>query len=922
MSCRGTRERLRRVSPLALAGFLLSCGPSSRSIPRLPVPEVEYGGCGAVYLPGPVCALNSNLKLSLWVSAAPGTKVEIDVGDRRLDVPGETVGDGRRFTLPIPPGVSPLTVRLLQPDGTFSSPWSLGLARPEVPGWFDEIWKLGTDKKRIRQRLEELRKAVPPKEQGLVLRGLSLLAMDDGRDGEAEALLEQGVATDHSHGSLSFEIEKTAWLARLYLSQGRFSEARERLAQIGPPPVAPYGSKYLAAFYRGLLAKGVGDYGSALEQMRQARGLAERIGNLPNRWMADLVLAGLLQDLGRSAEASKLFAALRADPHPESPCDLGDLLNNEAWSRLLAREAEEKTNDPMPMLEEARTIFDKESCASPEQRLNARLNLALADQHTDQWDRSRKRLDEARALALQPTLPQRLWWQDLEGRQAIAEHHPELALRLYDELERMAGEGLSLEGRFRAALGRAHARLASGRRATALAALADADRRIDEQSWHVPVNEGRDTLVGQREVATRLYLQLLLEDGRRQRAFALVRRARSRLLYQLAIRERLAQLTPTEQRLWDRALEKYHALRNATNQEAAQNWQLPGDQRRRAQATRASQLAQAQQGLDRAVAGLGDPGERGESSLSLPGPGEVILAYHPLRHGWVGFAAHGRDVEVATFDLPAGALADPSAPGSRRILAQSLLAPFRTAIEHAGRVRILAPGRLRSIDFHSLPFGGEPLLDRHLVVYSLDLPSRSSPAPPAGGTALLVADPEGDLPAARQEATAVAAAIHTWGPAWRLERLDATDAQAGKVGQELSRASLFHYAGHGTLSGFAGWDSTLTLAAGSRLTLGDLLTLRPVPRWIVLSACSAGHSSDQASGEGIGLANAFLLAGAQEVIAATRPVDDRIARDLMHELYRSWRPGMDLSRQLQRAQLACGRQHPEADCASFRLLEP
>lgn len=368
--------------------------------------------------------------------------------------------------------------------------------------------------------------------------------------------------------------------------------------------------------------------------------------------------------------------------------------------------------------------------------------------------------------------------------------------------------------------------------------------------------------------------------------------------------------------------EKYHALRNATNQEAAQDWQLPGDQQRRARAARASQLAQAQQGLDRAVAGLGDPGERRESSFSPPGPGEVILAYHPLPQGWVGFAAHGRDVEVATFDLPAEALTDPSASGSRRILARSLLEPFRTAIEHAGRVRILASGRLRSIDFHSLPFGGEPLLGQHLVVYSLDLPSRSLPAPPAGGTALLVADPEGDLPAARQEATAVAAAVRTWGPAWRLERLDATDAQAGKVGQELSRVSLFHYAGHGTFSGFAGWDSTLTLAAGSRLTLGDLLTLRPVPRWIVLSACNAGHSSEQASGEGLGLANAFLLAGAQEVIAATRPADDRIARDLMHELYQSWRPGMDLSRQLQHAQLACGRQHPEADCASFRLLKP
>jgi CHAT domain-containing protein len=90
----------------------------------------------------------------------------------------------------------------------------------------------------------------------------------------------------------------------------------------------------------------------------------------------------------------------------------------------------------------------------------------------------------------------------------------------------------------------------------------------------------------------------------------------------------------------------------------------------------------------------------------------------------------------------------------------------------------------------------------------------------------------------------------------------------------------------------------------------------------VLSACDAAHPSEQAPGEGIGLAQAFLLAGSRAVIAATRPVPDRTARDLIRELYRGWRPGGDLPSQFQRAGLACRRQDPAADCASFRLLEP
>jgi len=137
----------------------------------------------------------------------------------------------------------------------------------------------------------------------------------------------------------------------------------------------------------------------------------------------------------------------------------------------------------------------------------------------------------------------------------------------------------------------------------------------------------------------------------------------------------------------------------------------------------------------------------------------------------------------------------------------------------------------------------------------------------------------------------------------------------------LPGAGLFHYAGHGIFAGFAGWDSALSLAEDSRLTLGDVLALRPAPAWVVLSSCDAGRSSEQAPGEGIGLANAFLLAGSQAVVAATRPVDDHAARELMRELYRGWQPGADLPRQLQRAQLARRGKDPSADAwAAFRLL--
>jgi hypothetical protein len=882
-------------------------------------------------LPGPLCALypGPHPELKLWVRAGPGQAVEIRAGERPVQATGEVVKGGLRFRhVPLPAAAPVLTVRLRGPDGTRGPVWSLHLTRPEMPAWLAEVAELqsGGRTAEIALRLQELRKVAPRREQGFLLRDLAVLALAAGRDDEAVGWLTQGIAADHAEGMLRGEIDQAALLARIHLDHGRFADARRVLPVV--PAVAPADVKYLVAYDLGLLADQVGDYRATLGQLRQAADLAERVGMDTYRWQSEQVLARVLQGLGRSEEAAPLFARLR-EARAESPCDRGTLLTNEAWSQLLAREGGENAGDPRPALTEALTVFDAGRCPAV-QRLNARINLALADQQEGLWPEARQVLEQAAPLAAQANVRERLWWLDLQGREAIADGDPARALRSYDELAKVAARSSSPEGRFRAALGRAraHLRIADrdehSRRVAALADLAEADRLIDTQSWLIPAHEGRDTFIAQREAATRLYLELLLADGQRRRAFDLARRDRSRLLRQLVVTARLSELTPAAQRAWDEAMSRYWNLRDAVDRQAADEWQLPGDQVKRAREDRESQLAQARKDLDAAMASLAGSasGEEPENeSLSPPRPGEVILAYHPLPHGWVAFAAHAKGIEVTTFDLPFRPIQNPD------ILGRMLLAPFRTVLEPAERVRVLAYGsRLRSVDFDGLTLDGVPLLARHLVVYSLDLPARLSTRPPSRTpdrrAALLVADPEGNLPAARPETEAVEAAIRSWGAGWAITRLNGPAAKAETLRTALPGIDLFHFAGHGNFAGLGGWESELRLAGGSRLSLGDILALRRVPAWVVLSSCDAGHSSDQASGEGAGLAQAFLLAGSRSVIAATRPVADATAAELVRELYRGWQPGGDLARQFQRAQLACRRRAPAADWASFRLFEP
>jgi tetratricopeptide (TPR) repeat protein len=851
----------RRIDRLSgfLAGLvclLLACAPAP------PAPEVEYSGCQEVFFPGPVCTLwPKEPRLKLWVKADSGTTVEIRADGKRLDATGEESKGGLRFKLPLPLKTSSLTIRLRRPGETLSSPWSLSLIpQPELG-------------------------SLPGKRP------------------------------------LGSEVYNATRLARLAIDDGRFSEARQILTRLTLtlPHESPADSRWFVAFFQGRLAVRVTDYGSALEYLQQASELAERGGMYGHFVESGQILARVLEEVGRSQDAEKLFNLLEAT-HPAdfmTSCELGTFLTNEAWSQLLSREGEEEAADPTPMLKRANLLFEA-PCARPDQRFNARLNLTLAAQQAGRWSEARQFLTEAEAPSWvsRSTLEQRLWWLDLKGRQAIAERVPGGALQLYDQLADMAKVAGSIESGFRAAVGRAYAQMALGRPAEAIVSFQEADRLLDEQILHIPASEGRETFAGQRQSAMRQYLKLLLDLDQRKDAFDLVRRDRSRLLRQLEIRDRMAQMTAAQQRDWDESMSIYWGLHNQVDQGVEKEGELPGDELRRARAHRAEQLEKARKQLDSAMAELRGPGDRDESRSSAPSPGEVILAYHPLPMGWAGFAATPNGVQVAFFDLAEDTLANPGALSSR------LIGPFQAVLERADHVRVLSYGALRSVDFHTLPLAGKPLLALLPVVYGLDLPVQPSPLPAGPPVALLVADPEGNLPEARKESKSFDETVRGWGQGWTPKRLEGKVADIGAVRDALAGASLFEFAGHGELAGFAGWDSALLLAAGSRLTSRDLLTLPRAPSWVVLSTCEGGLSSKEAPGEGIGLAQAFLLAGSRSVVAAVRPVRDSTAREFVTELHRHWKPGMDLARPFQQTQLFCRQHHPGTDWESFRLLEP
>jgi CHAT domain-containing protein len=125
---------------------------------------------------------------------------------------------------------------------------------------------------------------------------------------------------------------------------------------------------------------------------------------------------------------------------------------------------------------------------------------------------------------------------------------------------------------------------------------------------------------------------------------------------------------------------------------------------------------------------------------------------------------------------------------------------------------------------------------------------------------------------------------------WRLTRLEGRAAERDALLQDLPRVALFHYAGHAAVAGPSSVASALITAGGARIELGDLLALPRIPDVVILSACAAAASGagDTAWSSTMGLAQAFLAAGARSVVAPTRDVSDAEARTFMATFYQSY----------------------------------
>lgn len=929
---------LRRFSPtsrnatgllavsLALAG---ACGRPDPPAAQAGPAEVEYAGCYEVQKEGPVCYLGSKpdgRRLSLH-PLAPADRYEIRI-DGRSRAPLEPIpGAPGLLRVDVPPGAHSLELRAFTPGGVRA--WTLAVADwPPLAGWLDEAWDLfnrgGEGVASARALLDrEIARCSDPRTRALAL---SLRAsLDPGDDAEARlAAFERAIAEYRRVGLVQGEAHIAAGVVFELVQKHDFARARAILQGVALADGRPLEAAYKAAYLRGLLAKYSGDFRTAIGEFENAARLAQSVGLDALQRSAEQEEATTLSQLGRFADSEALLGRLTAGAG--DPCNRAILLTNRGWTRYLARDAGDwRVGDPIEPFLQARTIFraNQECRDRAREELNSAINLALSFLQADRLAEAEAIVAGASPLASGAGLRDHLWWLDLSARLALKQGRAAEALPLYERLAKEAEATLSPENQWRAAFGRARALQALGRLGEAARALARAEDLVDLQLGRVPVGEGRESFSDQWSAGSRLYVEILLKAGEVEKAFQAARRARARVLSQLAESARAEALSPERRRERDAALGSYWRLRNEIDRAAAESWQQPKSREGAFLADLQRRQRELQQALDQTLYGLSGSHAAPRAAFRRPRSGELMLAYFPLssERSWVAFCDDGRRVEAREFSMPAGSLGRQGAALSR-----ILLEPFAREIAAARRVVILPYGVLKGVDFQALPFGGEEkvLLSDRPVVYGLDIPTLPAGRPGGPARALVVANSRGDLPEAEEEGRQAERSLRRLAASWRVQLLDGPAASDEAVRRAISAGvDLLHYAGHADFSGRGGWESQIPLAGTARLTLGDILSLDRQPRWVVLSGCETGASDGTAQVESQGLAHAFLLGGAESVLAATRKVDDRVARELVQEIYRDMTASPDLAALLQRAQVALrARGVGERQWSSFRVFEP
>jgi CHAT domain-containing protein len=281
-------------------------------------------------------------------------------------------------------------------------------------------------------------------------------------------------------------------------------------------------------------------------------------------------------------------------------------------------------------------------------------------------------------------------------------------------------------------------------------------------------------------------------------------------------------------------------------------------------------------------------------------------------------AALEKDILAYRGEIRAGR-GEPGSVRGRRLF-ETLVAP---ALSHSRGTRfiVVPDGALSAINLESLIVPGPPphyWIEDATISYtpSLHFLAKASAHRPPREPRLLAM---GDVPAQGTQFPPLARAgveidkVKRHFAAGQFVIARGQDAiPAAYLTADLPRFSYIHFAAHGTANERTPLESAVILARGGRLSGREIVDAPIDAELVTVSSCNSAGKRSYA-GEGlVGLAWAFLRAGARRVVATQWDVGDAASPDLMDRFYEhllAGSPPADALRQAKLTMLRPGNRH-------------
>lgn len=556
----------------------------------------------------------------------------------------------------------------------------------------------------------------------------------------------------------------------------------------------------------------------------------------------------------------------------------------------LGRAAAHAPRDPRPMLRRALALFQTR-CAQVPPMLEtltlltlaealfaestvppAPAHLSLAQAYGEEASRTLRSL-RGHSQSLPSSV--RAEWIEAQGRLALMQGRLSEASQRFEELRALSTAQAAPGLRLLSMIGLARAASADRRgagwpRAAELLHQA-VQTALDQIAAEVPLGTARESFLGQFDEGTGEYLLFLHEQGRDREGLALARQARLRELWDATLLGALDGLPQDKRQRWETLHDQLRQLRQQIEDVSSRAAGADTQERTLLFGRREQLLLEHYALLGEAAAALGLKVQGAPRPRALR-PGEATLLCHPTARGWLCYAEDASGTTAVFADLRRHA--------SRKELTEAMIAPLWSQLRQAEVIRFLGHRRLPPLDLHLLPVPEEGedswLGDGRDVVDALDLEVTTTPA--EGSATLVIIDPRRDLRGrVSDQADNIRQALERHGH--RLKLVTGGGDRA-LLARELPNAGLLVYLGHAEAEG--GGHLQTENAAG--FLTADVLLLK-VPSRVALLGCETGVSSNEWDEiSGLGLAQAFILRGAGQVLATARAIKDGVAAQLARDL--------------------------------------